>query len=400
MAAPSKPSTVFAAIGILSHGAPGQRNWTRASFLSRTARRAAAAHGLVVRFVMRAEGASTAIQREADEHGDMVLVPAPANAGRASGPLLSLMLWWRHAVATWPSAQFIGKADDDVYIHLIGTMNHLAAAQRAVAEAYGHAEPRIYWGAFEAYHYEEADMRPVRFQQDRPGKCFRRQHNESGMLHGPFAFARGPLYFLSASLITTLLSDAWVNADLNRTLAALARLDSVRERRRSRRRGASAALPSMVWEDVYTGYLLSKVIAPTPPTLALVEHGVGNGGANPVYSDGFGMQLAPSTLIWHMRNKHRTAHRIAFAHHWLEESGRHCLPPPSSWPWVRCGYLRLASGRGMSTSCSGARWLRCTTRRDAYGPAACSGSLTELKHAADAWLANRSGVTPGGHVLV
>ena len=213
-------------------------------------------------------------------------------------------------------------------------------------------------------------------------------------MHGPFPFARGPLYFLSAALVGQLLGDAWVSADFNRTLSALAQHDELRrqQRRRMRARGAAdhtspppvVDAPSMVWEDVYTGYLLSRVINATDqPRLALVENGVGNGGANPVYTDGWGMQLAPTTLIWHMRTKRRAAHRVAYAHHWLEVERRHCMPPPSSGPLVRCGWH---TARAMTTACTGARWLRCTSRRESFAASNCSTALTELKRAAGAWL--------------
>ena len=52
-----------------------------------------------------------------------------------------------------------------------------------------------------------------------------------------------------------------------------------------------------VWEDVYTGFLLSYRIMGTD--LAVVESGIGNGHAHPFYSDGYGMQLAPTTQVWH-----------------------------------------------------------------------------------------------------
>lgn len=95
-----------------------------------------------------------------------------------------------------------------------------------------------------------------------------------------------------------------------------------------------------------------------------------------------GMQLARTTLVWHMRTKRRTAYRVAFAYHWSEVEGRHCAPPPSR-RWVRCGRMR---DRAMTISCAGARWARCTTRHEAYSNLTnCSTALVELKHAASRW---------------
>ena len=150
----------------------------------------------------------------------------------------------------------------------------------------------------------------MRFQQDMPGRC-RRKTNASADVLGPFPFARGPAYFLSTELVEALLADAWLAADLNETIASLLQLDA----RRRDRATARHARVSMVWEDVYTGRALTRVAA-AGPGLALVENGFGNGAPSPTYSDGWGMQLAPSTLIWHPRTKLRP-YRVAFAHHWL-----------------------------------------------------------------------------------
>ena len=123
--------------------------------------------------------------------------------------------------------------------------------------------------------------------------------------------------------------------------------------------------------------------------LALVENGLGNGASSPHYSDGYGMQLAPSTLVWHMRTKRRTTYRLEYAHHWEEELGHHCETPPSATvPWVRCGW---ATVRASTVSCTGARWRRCTTDRRSYerGASNCSTALRELKQEARRWFVGR-----------
>ena len=122
--------------------------------------------------------------------------------------------------------------------------------------------------------------------------------------------------------------------------------------------------------------------------LALVENGLGNGAPSPHYSDGYGMQLAPSTLVWHMRTK-RTQYRLAYAHHWEEVLGHHCAAPPAPHlPWVRCGW---ATARASTVSCTGARWQRCTSERRGSQPPNCSTALRELKHAAKRWHAQNHG---------
>lgn len=274
---------------------------------------------------------------------------------------------------------YIGKADDDTYLHLTGILHHLFAAESAVRNATSIINPSIYYGAFEAYSFDERNRKLLHFRQDSPGKCemhAARYDGQDTLERGPFPFARGPFYFVSARLVQTLLQSEWFQSDLNQTLSTLASVDDAK-----RRKNKNNLRDAMVWEDVYTGYALSKVA--TGPGLALVENGFGNGAASPTYSDGWGMQLAPSTLVWHQRTKKRTAYPPAFAHHWKEEqpsANHHCEPPASTW--VRCGWN---TRRASTTSCNGARWLRCTSRREAYVAANCSTNLFELKRVAAKW---------------
>ena len=53
-------------------------------------------------------------------NANQVFVPELRSHGRKRGPLVSLFAWWRCAVRAWPRAHFVGKADDDVYVHLAG----------------------------------------------------------------------------------------------------------------------------------------------------------------------------------------------------------------------------------------------------------------------------------------
>ena len=59
-------------------------------------------------------------------------MPEQRSHGRKRGPLVSLFAWWRCAVRAWPRAHFVGKADDDVYVHLAGVAAHLRASLDAV----------------------------------------------------------------------------------------------------------------------------------------------------------------------------------------------------------------------------------------------------------------------------
>ena len=112
--APSE-QTLVAALGILSFGPNADlRQEIRSSWLRSSER------SIVSRFVLRGLGATPAELREASASRDVVFVPELRSHGRKRGPLVSLFTWWRCAVRAWPRAHFVGKADDDVYVHLAG----------------------------------------------------------------------------------------------------------------------------------------------------------------------------------------------------------------------------------------------------------------------------------------
>lgn len=414
---PDEASRVFASIGILSHDSNRKlRDAVRASWLSPKAQQLARSDGVVAHFVLRANSERQEAAQEAAKNRDVVIVPASSSLGRKRGPLKSLLLWWKCSLHAWPSASLIGKADDDVYLNLRGIAAHGRAAISAVRAAAGGAEPRILWGAMESYQWNERTHRPVDHRQDtngvhcqasneaghhqerwHPSQPFSRRLSNGSTLHGPFPFARGPLYMLSTALVAELLGSERMHAEWDATLQSAAD-----ERRRER------VLP---YEDVFTGWALSKIIAPQRG-LALVENGFGNGAESPVYSDGWGLALRSSTLIYHMRTKQPS--RLAFAHRWLETEKRECRPglsprgplqePLHKGPlqrgqsqgpqgqrssstlddavtqhWVRCGWHTRRAG---TVSCTGALWRRCTTNRSAYRDAGCNESLIELKREA------------------
>ena len=79
-----------------------------------------ATQDVLAKFVLRGIGAAAGTVREWRQ-GDIVFLPALASLDRPSGPLFSLILWLRCALSAWPAAGFIGKADDDVWVHLPAT---------------------------------------------------------------------------------------------------------------------------------------------------------------------------------------------------------------------------------------------------------------------------------------
>ena len=93
--------------------------------------RRSAAADVVARFVMRGLGSSAL--EEAQHHGDIVFVPARADAHRKNGPLQSLVHWWRCAIEAWPRALLVGKADDDIWVQLLATAAHLRGSLATLA---------------------------------------------------------------------------------------------------------------------------------------------------------------------------------------------------------------------------------------------------------------------------
>ena len=344
----------LAALGVLSHD---QRYDYRQEIRSTWALHAAP--HIIVRFALRGIGASAAVRAERANFtrngvSDVVLLDASANASRARGPLASLFCWYRCATTAWPRARLVGKADDDVWLHLPGISAHLHASLHALRRNTT-GEPQILWGLFQSFHWDVRVERPDAFGKTskfgslkscgRAGNSLRdsithpRWRDAGGWWQhpqriGPFHFTRGPAYFVGAGIVRQLLDDVILQAHMRATLDAADVATNL-----------STTLP---WEDVYTGLALSE--AAHGADLAYVHVGC------EVYSDEWGFFAAPSTLIWHMRSK--IASRIRELQAWSES--RHCAPPG-----------RLECGDDWS-GCNGQRWRRCEWRYDAPPPPAAA----------------------------
>ena len=115
-------STLLAVLGVLSH-APQQRlrdAWRRHIL-------PVASPDIAVRFVMRGFGVPTHVNLEAKSHGDVILLRANSSLPRGTGPLVSLRLWYSCALSAFPQAAYIGKADDDTFVHLPSISRQLQA---------------------------------------------------------------------------------------------------------------------------------------------------------------------------------------------------------------------------------------------------------------------------------
>ena len=108
-----------AALGILSGSTPAharRRTAIRESWLKFDT------SVILTRFVLRCKGSAEA--RAEARASPLHTVCAPLDEScrgvgcRSRGVILALVFWLRHALSTWPSVQFVAKADDDVFLRL------------------------------------------------------------------------------------------------------------------------------------------------------------------------------------------------------------------------------------------------------------------------------------------
>jgi hypothetical protein len=166
-------------------------------------------YGLSSRFVLRGNG-SRALD-EAREHRDMVLFDdLPALMPRAPGPLALLLPWMNYALRTWPHAELIGKADDDVWLRIPALATHLRAVRGALAGSHGINE--FYWGVMEASFWAvtKTALRGWAWSLPTHGRvCHERPALAAGWLAlsnrkelvGPFPFAKGTTRRLTEAVV-------------------------------------------------------------------------------------------------------------------------------------------------------------------------------------------------------
>ena len=112
----------------------------------------------VTKLVMRGLGASKQLLREAAAYRDIVFLPERERQPKASGPLISTLLWLSCAVVAWPNAALVGKSEDDVWLHLPDIYDSLRGSMAALrARGVDH----LYWGLMEYYHFNESSGRPI-----------------------------------------------------------------------------------------------------------------------------------------------------------------------------------------------------------------------------------------------
>ena len=123
---PCSLSPCTLALGILSSAAgakAAQFARRRATIRSSWLTSPVALRSVTTRFVLRCGGdeslhVRTSTQLENRTNGDLLCADVPASDGRKRGPVRALWWWMRYAHHAFAGARFLGKADDDVYIHL------------------------------------------------------------------------------------------------------------------------------------------------------------------------------------------------------------------------------------------------------------------------------------------
>ena len=210
--------------------------------------------GLLIRFVLRALH-STAFE-EQSTHDDLFFLPAEATLSRRVGPLQSQLLWYPAALLAFPHARFIGKGDDDMYMHPQTLIAHLSALP------IDDLMP-TYWGALQCYHWSQRLFTPTHFCFDfierRIGGCRVQRivssKGEEDVKTGPFLFAQGTLHFVSRSLAKRLHRNKTLHDEATRQIAlhdkprAMAAMSAV----------GCEGHHCLPYEDVWLGYAISQL---------------------------------------------------------------------------------------------------------------------------------------------
>ncbi|KAL3927254.1 MAG: hypothetical protein SGPRY_002912 [Prymnesium sp.] len=313
------PSSPLAVLGVLTFEERREyRERIRASWMSHPPSPPslpALSSTILTRFVVRGIGASDSMVREGEERGDVIFLRAPSALRRTIGPLTSFVRWLECAVSAWPNAQLIGKADDDVWLHLQSTASLLHATFTSLSDSSPNGvAPRVLWGHMESYSWDVSAGRPAWHgyswfkSHDCRQRTMRREEvlarslahanktecrvakdergvarcggGDEAVVAGPFGFPKGPLFFASTSLVAQLLADPELTRETERVLQSV---------NNSRKEGIKP------WEDVYIGMALARTSR--FQDVALVHIGCA------VYTDVWGFFMTPSTVVWHMGSK-------------------------------------------------------------------------------------------------
>ena len=350
-------------LGVFSHTANlAVRRTIRETWLT------LAHESLVTRFVMRGRG-DDRVAQEASKHADVVLLDAPAAMSKDVGPLWSSMLWLACAPRAWPGADLIGHAEDDTYLHLPGIVSHLRHTASIPRDSNGGV--RLFWGTFEIFHWNENLHLPEkqwnRYSAEAMSQpCSRRtiehlRHIKKERQYpgvytnhtvvGPFAFAKGPLYFLSSSLAREVAAHRAVGREAR---AVIKRGDDT----------PSGYVGMAACDDAFVGYSVAQLADSGEPL-----HYVSMPSDAYLPRSWTGLKLTAPAVAVHLHKQRSTSKSWRYtrvAHEWKLHT--HCERPQE----LQRRRKRLA------VVCGGARWLAWFYKGTAEASGPCSNERVDL----------------------
>ena len=351
---------------------------------------------ILVNFVLGINGANDADAAEKARFSDIIFVRENSQLNSFASRLQKHVQWFECALVAWPAAMMVGKADDDAWVNLPAVSHSLRMVLDALPPS---AASHLYWGSFETYHWHTGNHGAGGFWKHPMGALHLRWDNEHrGMcrecallnhgdinagpygtvrskqgdacrnsssitfskhggpsLIGPFSFAKGPFYLLSSPLASEVFADPQVKREAAAAIAASGQY--VDQYVFGARRGGWPP-----FEDAFMGMAIAVAGAPKYaqilPTLVHVSPiadfiDAGSHGSAPGH-----FHIAPTTLVWHDRNRYvrgassKKTIRILSAERWAQ--AHHC---PAKLVTVRCRKDDSYVG------CRGTRWQRCRVER-------------------------------------
>ena len=265
------------------------------------------------------------LDREVQQNGDVVLVRAASNMTRSVGPMHSLFLWFRCAVHARPDALFIGKLDDDTYIHPFGISSLLRATLPWLGSPF-----EAYIGRFESYHWDVRHGKPFHYRPHISSVTSPRCKTASPLspIIGPFSFAKGPAFFLSSKL-ARIFAALWIPHNSSKELSdprclpgsfrfwgamgASTSSQGCRAHSGEMSRTPTDTLGTLPWEDVWLGFALEQLI--TGPVALVDMYG-------PLFVDFSGMRATRAALVWHSRRDDMVSIYFKLIESW--SASHHC----------------------------------------------------------------------------
>ena len=211
---------------------------------------------------------------EQERYSDVLRAPTVAwNETRVRGPVLSLAAWLLHAVEHLSTARFIGKMDDDAYLHAADferLLRTVAASPRSTYTYMGtmtwfHWQPDIFERSGHGWNYGQALRTGASCRNATSSRARCGGDARCGLCAGPFQFASGYLVVFSTP------AAAWIARPRGTLRSDVARLRSVGGGLVSR----SGKPRDKVMEDVWLGSLLFRDPPPQPLSFVTLFGGLG-----------------------------------------------------------------------------------------------------------------------------